>query len=123
MDIAVASAKIEKDFTINMPQMAVEALSENWLFKALGDAHWEMLCNGLDTKSFDLKNDTGDRLYATFVRIRLHCSGNLRSFKENQKLGLSGDMNRYGNSVYFSCLLYTSPSPRDATLSRMPSSA
>ena len=26
-------------------------------------------------------------------------------------------------SVFFSCLLYTSPSPRDATLSRMPSSA
>ena len=25
--------------------------------------------------------------------------------------------------VYYSCLLYTSPSPRDATLSRMPSSA
>ena len=24
---------------------------------------------------------------------------------------------------YYSCLLYTSPSPRDATLSRMPSSA
>ena len=30
--------------------------------------------------------------------------------------------NRYGDEVY-SCLLYTSPSPRDATLSRMPSSA
>ena len=27
----------------------------------------------------------------------------------------------FGN--YLSCLLYTSPSPRDATLSRMPSSA
>ena len=25
--------------------------------------------------------------------------------------------------IYYSCLLYTSPSPRDATLSRMPSSA
>ena len=25
--------------------------------------------------------------------------------------------------IFFSCLLYTSPSPRDATLSRMPSSA
>ena len=25
--------------------------------------------------------------------------------------------------VFFNCLLYTSPSPRDATLSRMPSSA
>ena len=26
-------------------------------------------------------------------------------------------------NLYFTCLLYTSPSPRDATLSRMPSSA
>ena len=29
----------------------------------------------------------------------------------------------WDNFVYFSCLLYTSPSPRDAQLSRMPSSA
>ena len=27
------------------------------------------------------------------------------------------------NMIYGTCLLYTSPSPRDATLSRMPSSA
>ena len=26
-------------------------------------------------------------------------------------------------NTYYTCLLYTSPSPRDATLSRMPSSA
>ena len=31
--------------------------------------------------------------------------------------------NEYGNELFISCLLYTSPSPRDATLSRMPSSA
>ena len=30
--------------------------------------------------------------------------------------------NRFGQHIY-TCLLYTSPSPRDATLSRMPSSA
>ena len=29
----------------------------------------------------------------------------------------------YKYNLYTSCLLYTSPSPRDATLSRMPSSA
>ena len=34
--------------------------------------------------------------------------------------GVSFDVNQ-GESV--ACLLYTSPSPRDATLSRMPSSA
>ena len=28
-----------------------------------------------------------------------------------------------GKACYYTCLLYTSPSPRDATLSRMPSSA
>ena len=30
---------------------------------------------------------------------------------------------RYGGEQYISCLLYTSPSPRDRTRSRMPSSA
>ena len=29
----------------------------------------------------------------------------------------------YAHFIYNPCLLYTSPSPRDATLSRMPSSA
>ena len=30
---------------------------------------------------------------------------------------------KIGSVVFNACLLYTSPSPRDATLSRMPSSA
>ena len=36
--------------------------------------------------------------------------------------GFANDMNRVA-TLQYSCLLYTSPSPRDATLSRMPSSA
>ena len=39
---------------------------------------------------------------------------NIRYLRVNEKTKGSG---------YYSCLLYTSPSPRDATLSRMPSSA
>jgi len=35
---------------------------------------------------------------------------------------ISGLINTKSGEMYF-CLLYTSPSPRDATLSRMPSSA
>ena len=35
-------------------------------------------------------------------------------------IGLPGTID---NDIYGTCLLYTSPSPRDATLSRMPSSA
>ena len=47
--------------------------------------------------------------------------------KHNLKIGTIADLIHYRNinekSVEKICLLYTSPSPRDATLSRMPSSA
>ena len=40
------------------------------------------------------------------------------------EIGLQYGLNvEYNGVMYNSCLLYTSPSPRDATLSRMPSSA
>ena len=46
-------------------------------------------------------------------------------FKNNQKQGqgLLVDLHRYKPYEYYSCLLYTSPSPRDLSTSRMPSSA
>ncbi len=93
---------INKDITINMPQMALEALSENWLFKELGAMHWDLICHGLSTKSFDLKNDTDDRLYATFVRIRLTSEKNLSHFIENDAAAMDGSIARFGNSMYFS---------------------
>ena len=37
--------------------------------------------------------------------------------------GITGDVVGYAASTYKSCLLYTSPSPRDLSTSRMPSSA
>ena len=42
---------------------------------------------------------------------------------ENIGARLSASAGWEGTTVGISCLLYTSPSPRDATLSRMPSSA
>ena len=41
-----------------------------------------------------------------------------RIFQEERRSALNKLISQFGN-----CLLYTSPSPRDATLSRMPSSA
>ena len=43
--------------------------------------------------------------------------------EQSKKLGLSSDWEREAFTMDQNCLLYTSPSPRDATLSRMPSSA
>jgi probable biosynthetic protein (TIGR04098 family) len=90
------------DLTLEMPQMAVEALSENWLFKELGGLHWKMLCDGLSTSSFDLKDDLGNRLYATFVRIKLESNLPLCGFKENERVAIDGSIARFGGSMYFS---------------------
>ena len=75
---------------------------------------------GLSTKSLRLRSSDG-REYV------------LRSVYKN---GRAGVPDRFRNTIYenalqdlrvgahpYACLLYTSPSPRDATLSRMPSSA
>ena len=97
-----------KEIIIDMPQMAIEALSENWLFKELGNIHWQMLCNGLNTKSFDLKDDLDNRLYATFVRITIQSSVPMNQFKENETLKIEGEINRYGNSMYFSNIILKS---------------
>ena len=56
--------------------------------------------------------------------IRLHKGQGLVSqvFKENKLEPLVGDL-AIAHSRYSTCLLYTSPSPRDRQKSRMPSSA
>ena len=43
--------------------------------------------------------------------------------EENKTNPMYGHCYHTTQAMYYLCLLYTSPSPRDATLSRMPSSA
>ena len=47
----------------------------------------------------------------------------LPQFRDFYSMSESQIREKYGKDSRFTCLLYTSPSPRDATLSRMPSSA
>ena len=57
----------------------------------------------------------------TFVRLK-NRRGNKADLPKplaEGELGFATDT----RELYIGCLLYTSPSPRDATLSRMPSSA
>ncbi|TAF96718.1 MAG: hypothetical protein EAZ32_07375 [Cytophagia bacterium] len=104
----VIKNKILKEITIDMPQMAIQALSENWLFKELGNLHWQMLCDGLNTKSFELKDELNNRLYATFVRISINSTVPLNQFNENETLKIEGEINRFGNSMYFSNIILKS---------------
>lgn len=88
-------------YTINMPQMALSGLSEAWLFKELGDVHWAMITNFLQSPSAGIADDAGDRLYATFTRILLTVEPNLRRFAENDAMTIGSELERYGASFYF----------------------
>jgi len=97
-----SASTFSKELTINMPQMAIEALSENWLFKEIGDVHWDLLCKGLNMKSSEIKDELNNRLYATFVRIRYKGNHDLSSFNESEKVQLQADIKRFGHSMYHS---------------------
>ncbi|MEJ8756813.1 LnmK family bifunctional acyltransferase/decarboxylase [Pontibacter sp. H259] len=86
-----------------MPQMAINALSELWLLKELGDIHWQLISNGLQQKSSEFGDGLGNRLYATFVRIHYTISP-LYDFKEDTTLPLNGSIRRYGNDAYLSVI-------------------
>ncbi|WP_454647100.1 Pnap_2097 family protein [Bradyrhizobium liaoningense] len=91
-----------RSFSINMPQMAIGGLSESWLFKELGDLHWNMITSGLEASSSTICDGSGDRLYATFTRISLSMRDPLRTIGENSRLTMSGAMTRTGAGIFTS---------------------
>lgn len=94
---------------INMPQMAISGLSEAWLFKETGDIHWSVLTKGLRTPSSAVCDSEGDRLYATFTRIRYSLEAPLTNFRENEILTIDLEMTRFGAGMFFSSVALTAP--------------
>jgi len=96
------SADLHRHHVVNMPQMALGGLSESWLFKELGDAHWSMITSGLGAPSSALHDGNGDRVYATFTRLRIEATVPLARFEENERLALDGRISRFGAGMFFS---------------------
>lgn len=87
---------------VNMPQMCLGGLSEQWLFKELGDQHWRLVCEALGAPSDKIADGMGNRLYATFVRFRWEGSASLRAVCENDRAALAAFLSRFGKSMFFS---------------------
>jgi probable biosynthetic protein (TIGR04098 family) len=92
---------LHREQEIRMPQMANSGLSENWMLKEIGDIHWQLLSSGLEQKSSEFKDDNGNRLYATFIRINYSVSP-LNLFQENEIIYFDAEIKRFGNSTYLS---------------------
>jgi probable biosynthetic protein (TIGR04098 family) len=96
------SEALRRDYVLNMPHMALRGLSECWLGKELGDAHWAMITDGLGVRSSELRDGQGDRLYATFTRLRWTSTRPLSGFAENEAATLTGTIERAGAGLFFS---------------------
>ena len=78
-----------------------------------------MACSGQNISTFscsiksNVKDPNGDLIFEGNT-------GLLTLDKTNKRIGWKSDLS---DDEYYICLLYTSPSPRDRTRSRMPSSA
>ena len=57
------------------------------------------------------------------LRLLIKMNLELEGYEVDQAQNGKEALRMFENAYYDICLLYTSPSPRDATLSRMPSSA
>jgi len=95
---------------VDMPQMAANGLSENWLFKHCGDQHWRALCESLGTRSSDLRDDAGLRLYPTFVAVSARYSRPLSQVRENDIFEDSVDLSHFGRSFFSSKVQLADPS-------------
>jgi hypothetical protein len=61
-----------------------------------------MITDGLGVSSGELRDGMGDRLYATFTRLRFVATGPLSGFVENEATRLTGAIERAGAGMFFS---------------------
>ena len=82
-----------------------------------------------NTTRLQKKSDVIAKQFLPLVQSGFHDRSCLEELTQGNPLRYSGILGSYktfptrAGLVPYACLLYTSPSPRDATLSRMPSSA
>src|SRR5579862_1291042 len=83
-----------------MPQLGPYGLSEGWLMRHLGDRHWQSICEGLSRRSRDMVDVSGNRLYASFVRVRWSSTLPLTRYRESDVLSGWIEMSRCGDGVF-----------------------
>ena len=84
----------------------------NLFFKISKDSFFSVLLAVFACSGFFVSSDLGP----SYLSLPLICLFLAKQIKESETTESK-------NYLFYFCLLYTSPSPRDATLSRMPSSA
>jgi probable biosynthetic protein (TIGR04098 family) len=71
---------------IGMPHLDAGGLSENWLFRAAGDLHWEAITRRLGVASHEIETADRKRLYPMVIALRARYGAPLAAVRENDVL-------------------------------------
>lgn len=85
--------------TLGMPYLGRNNLSESSLFKAIGNDRWQHIETLGGTRSALIRDDAGERLYATFFFLELNLSPEmpLSAFGENDSISFVADLSHYSH--------------------------
>ena len=88
----------ELSFTVGMPNMVPDQLSEVELLKLYAEFQWVQLGNALDCPSHLLTSEEGERLYASVIQVesRFGRDGNISQFQEGDQVHARGAVQFYG---------------------------
>ncbi|WP_460443999.1 SDR family NAD(P)-dependent oxidoreductase, partial [Amycolatopsis cihanbeyliensis] len=105
-----------RNIRVGLPHLAVGGLSENWLFKELGDLHWSLLEAHYGIDVTELRDSRGERLLPAFVRIRIAGEAPLSAYAEGDRLTLAGELTAMDEQTFVSDLHCSGPAPVTARL-------
>jgi probable biosynthetic protein (TIGR04098 family) len=77
---------------IGMPHLDAGGLSENWLFRAAGDLHWEAITRRLGVSTHEIETAGHQRLYPMVIALRARYDAPLSTVRENDVLTWSVDV-------------------------------
>jgi probable biosynthetic protein (TIGR04098 family) len=77
---------------IGMPHLDAGGLSENWLFRAAGDLHWEAITRRLGVPTHEIETSGHERLYPMVIALRARYDAPLSAVRENDVLTWSVDV-------------------------------
>jgi probable biosynthetic protein (TIGR04098 family) len=83
---------------LGMPHLGRNNLSENALFKAIGNDRWNKIEEVGGVPTGQIRDDAGSRLYATFFFIEVHFTPEhpLAAHGENETMEFSTDLSHFG---------------------------
>lgn len=88
-------------YRIGMPQLAMNGLSERWLFAECGDRHWRLIEQAAGVAIAQLRDARLRRVYPAFRSIRLRQAA-LDGVLENDLFEISSTLGRVSRTQFYS---------------------